>query len=171
MEEKRLREERHQKALEQQEKRLKRKAELAAAEQENKRKLKVIKEIQGNKYQHNILEREFKENVQDYEEARQQKLIAERKDKLKKQYAEISKQRQVYAKVMKKATQQRESAVSLYDQSRDAPYLYEMNSPKSSGKPVVNNFNTRASSVRPQVYQSIESSNVFSTDQDERIRP
>ena len=82
----------------------------------NNKKLKVIKQVQGNNYAHKVLEKQFID-IEDYEAARREKQIAEMKEKKRKQYEEISKQRMQYAQVMKKAGEGRENASRIFENS------------------------------------------------------
>ena len=77
---------------------------------------------------HKVLEQEYS-SIADYEQSRQEQIIQQRKQKNKEQYLEIAKQRQVYAKVLKRANENRDSAAALFD-SRE-PSTYSVTSPQS----------------------------------------
>jgi len=70
----------------------------------SKQKLKKIKEVQGNKYMHNVLEEQFQTNVVLPEIARQKQIVDEQREQLRKQYEEIQKQRRAYSKALSVAS-------------------------------------------------------------------
>ena len=134
LEDRKARDGRMKKTLESQARRIKRREELEVMSKMSKNKVKQIKEVQGNKYMHNVLENDYQQRVVIPEIVRQKAILDEQKLAYKKNYAAIQQQRDAYSQVMVKSSENRragsnrsrmtlDSSVMIKDSQLDGPVI------------------------------------------------